>query len=151
MKISINYPQTICIHPVKWRLKIPSHLGWVRRQRTPPPRTPTNVWRTDRHPLKRCYLHQKCIQTVFFFQLWWQIIRVTDGRTDWRNDKVSYRVAITRLKILFSLIQILQLSIVEWTRTFEGFLIQVMPSFAEIGFFYGVEYCTIYITVWIWL
>ena len=113
------------------------------------------------HPDKRLTDRQSSSKTVlltsevytncFFFQLWWQIIRVTDGRTDWRNDKVSYRVAITRLKILFSLIQILQLSIVEWTRTFEGFLIQVMPSFAEIGFFYGVEYCTIYITVWIWL
>ena len=101
------------------------------------------------HPDKRLTDRQSSSKTVlltsevytncFFFQLWWQIIRVTDGRTDWRNDKVSYRVAITRLKILFSLIQILQLSIVEWTRTFEGFLIQVMPSFAEIGFFMALN------------
>ena len=34
MKIYINHPQTICIHPVKWGLEIPSHLGGVRRQYT---------------------------------------------------------------------------------------------------------------------
>ena len=43
-KININYPQTICIHPVKWRWEIPSHLGGVWQQRrllktplSPPP------------------------------------------------------------------------------------------------------------------
>ena len=33
MKIYINHPQAICIYPVIWRLKIPSHLGGVCRQR----------------------------------------------------------------------------------------------------------------------
>ena len=36
MKIDINHPQTIRIHPIKWRLEIPSRLGGVRRQTTPP-------------------------------------------------------------------------------------------------------------------
>ena len=40
MKIYINHPQTICIHPVKWRLKIPSHLGGVPQLRTPPHNSP---------------------------------------------------------------------------------------------------------------
>ena len=35
MKIYIKHPQPVCIHPVKWRLKIPSRLGGVRRQLTP--------------------------------------------------------------------------------------------------------------------
>ena len=42
MKIFINHPQTICIHPVKWRLKIPSRLRGVRRQHTRPT-TPPNA------------------------------------------------------------------------------------------------------------
>ena len=37
MKIYINHPQTICIHPVKWRSESPSHLGGNRRQRRTPP------------------------------------------------------------------------------------------------------------------
>ena len=36
MKIYINHPQTICIHLIKWRLEIPSRLGGVCGQRTPP-------------------------------------------------------------------------------------------------------------------
>ena len=35
MKIYINHPRTIYIHPVKWRWESPSRLGGVRRQRSP--------------------------------------------------------------------------------------------------------------------
>ena len=53
MKIYINYPQTICIYPVKWRLKIRSCLGEVWRQRTtshnsPQPPPPREVPMADR-------------------------------------------------------------------------------------------------------
>ena len=73
MKIYINHPQTICIHPVKSRLEIPSRLGGVHRQRTPPqlphpPPPPREVPMADRfmkkyintpqpisiHPVKWC-------------------------------------------------------------------------------------------------
>ena len=54
MKIYMNHPQTICIHPLKWRVKIPSRLGGVRRQRIPPPQLPqttpspeNSLWQID--------------------------------------------------------------------------------------------------------
>ena len=65
MKIYINHPQTICIHLIKWRLKIPSRLGEVWRQRTPynapNPPSPREVPMADRfmknyinHPQTTC-------------------------------------------------------------------------------------------------
>ena len=64
MKIYINPPQTICIHPVKFRLKIPSHLGGVRRQRATKQTCDGQTDRqTDRHALKRLL----CIRSEIFY------------------------------------------------------------------------------------
>ena len=96
MKNYINHPQTTCTHPVKWGLEIPSRLGGVRGQRSP--RQTCDGSTDNRQTCSKTVLHTSEVYNSFF-QLLWNIIRVTDGRTDRPTDKVSYRVACTRLKI----------------------------------------------------
>ena len=64
MKIYINHPQTICIHPVKWRLDIPSGLGGVRRQRILLLSTPPGP------PVSKNKLTKVCADLVTFGKSW---------------------------------------------------------------------------------